>query len=98
MSEILELYLFGLGGVILHLLTKLYNAKKRGAKLDAGLELISTGISALIVLLFVFAKDDVEPFYVLNTFTSILLGYSAQSVARQLFKMAMPKSEEQINF
>jgi hypothetical protein len=28
MSEILELYLFGLGGVILHLLTKLYNAKK----------------------------------------------------------------------
>jgi hypothetical protein len=46
----------------------------------------------------VLAKDDVEPFYVLNTFTSILLGYSAQSVARQLFKMAMPKSEEQINF
>ena len=44
--EILELYLFGLGGVILHLLTKLYNAKKRGVKLDAGLELISTGISA----------------------------------------------------
>ena len=51
MSPIAELYLMGLGGVILHLLTKLYNAKKKGVKLDGGLELISVGISALIVQL-----------------------------------------------
>lgn len=91
MNEILELYVMGLGGVILHLLTKLYNAKKKGVKLDSGLELISIGISALIVLLFVFAKDDLKPFYPLNTFTAIVLGYSAQSLARQLFKMAVPQ-------
>ena len=91
MNEILELYIMGLGGVILHLLTKLYNAKKKGVKLDSGLELISIGISALIVLLFVFAKDDLKPFYPLNTFTAIVLGYSAQSLARQLFKMAVPQ-------
>ena len=91
MNEILELYVMGLGGVILHLLTKLYNAKKKGIKLDSGLELISIGISALIVLLFVFAKDDLKPFYPLNTFTAIVLGYSAQSLARQLFKMAVPQ-------
>ena len=53
MSQVFELYVMGLGGVILHLLTKLYNAKKKGIKLDFGLELISVGISALIVLLFV---------------------------------------------
>ena len=91
MNEILELYVMGLGGVILHLLTKLYNAKKKGIKLDSGLELISIGISALIVLLFIFAKDDLKPFYPLNTFTAIVLGYSAQSLARQLFKMAVPQ-------
>lgn len=94
MSQVFELYVMGLGGVILHLLTKLYNAKKKGIKLDFGLELISVGISALIVLLFIFAKDDLKPFYPLNTFTAIVLGYSAQSVARQLFKMAMPKTEK----
>ena len=39
MNPIAELYLMGLGGVILHLLTKLYNAKKKGIVLDFGLEL-----------------------------------------------------------
>jgi hypothetical protein len=91
MNEIFELYFLSLGGVLLHLLTKLYNARKSGANLDAGLELISFGISGLIVLLFVYAKEDLAPFYPLNTFTAILLGYSAQSLARQLFKMAKPK-------
>jgi len=94
MNAIFELYLMGIGGVLLHFLTKLYNAKKRGIFLDAGLEFISFGISGLIVMLFIYAKKDLEPFYPLNTFTAILLGYSAQSVARQLFKMAMPKNGE----
>mgnify|MGYP003636565663 CR=1 FL=1 len=98
MSEILELYLLGVGGVVLHFLTKIYNARKTGKVLDYVLEGISVGISTLIVILFVYAKDDLDAFYPLTMFTSILLGYSAQSVARQLFKMAMPKSEEQINF
>ena len=90
----MELYLLGVGGVILHFLTKIYNARKSGNKLDYILEGISTGISALIVLLFIYAKKDLEAFYPLNTFTAILLGYSAQSISRQLFKMAMPKKNE----
>ena len=87
----MELYLLGLGGVVLHLLTKIYNARKTNEKLDYFLEGISSSISILIVVLFVYAREDLAVFYPLTLFTTILLGYSAQSLARQLFKMAKPK-------
>lgn len=93
--ELLEYILLGLGGVALHFLTKIYNARKTGRKLDYILEGISAGISALIVILFVYAREDLAAFYPLTMFTSIFLGYSAQSLARQLFKMAAPKKAEE---
>ena len=87
----MDLYLLGLGGVLLHFLTKIYNARKYRRPLDYILEGLSSGIACLIVLLFVYAKADLEVFYPLTSFTSIFLGYSAQSLSRQLFKMAAPK-------
>ena len=85
--KLAEFYLLGYGGVLLHLLTKIYEARKTHTSMDYVLEGIATAISVLIVTLFVYSKDDLATMYPLTMVTSVLLGYSAQSFLRVFIKM-----------
>lgn len=89
----MELYILALAGVALHLLTKIFEARKNKLKLDFVLESLATLISLIIVSVLVYSKDDLEAFYPVNKITAIILGYIAQSLFRVLIKSFKPNEE-----
>lgn len=80
--EHLELYILGFLGVVIHLLKKLWEARKKKIELDHILETISTIISLLIVGTLVYVREDLAKIFPIVPLTAIILGYSAQSVFR----------------
>ena len=93
----MELYILGLAGVLLHLLTKLLEARKSKLKLDWVLETIASLISVIIVIALVYAKEDLKAFYPISKVTAIILGYTAQSILRVLIKTVKPVEPKSLN-
>lgn len=80
----MELYILAIGGIIIHFLKKVYEARHKKIEIDYVLEGISTAISILIVVALVFSKEDLETLYPITKLTALLLGYTAQSTFRFL--------------
>lgn len=87
----MELYIYGLGGVLIHFLTKWLESRKIKKPLDIITEVIASVISIIIVIMMVYAEEDLKALYPLTMITTVGLGYTAQSFLRFIIKTTKPK-------
>ena len=83
--------LFGLLGMLLHIVVKIRPKIIKREKIEWRTHIINTIFSALIVGVIVGLKEDIEAFYPVTKFNMLITGYAADSIWRNFTKKALDK-------
>lgn len=89
--EIVELYLLGLAGVLLHFLKELQSSLSKNKSMNWKIEGVSHFSSILITMIIVYARDEIASFYPIGILTAVVTGYAAQSVFAYFIELKKPK-------
>lgn len=84
-------------GMLIHFLTMIKEAYERSESIKWIPTIISLIISLIIIFVMVFSRSSFVDIYPLTYLTSVILGYSSQSIFLKIAKMKMPKNNENDN-
>lgn len=87
----LELWLIGIVGILIHVLMKVKAYQVAGKEYKWSVHLLNALISALIVTVCVYAREDLAAIYPLTKLTAVVLGYFAQSFFLTIANTLKPK-------
>ncbi len=79
-------------GMLIHVLTMVKEAYERGENIKWIPFTISCIISLIIIFVMVFSRESFTDIYPLTYLTSVILGYSSQSIFLKIAKIKMPKN------
>ena len=90
--EFFTFFSLALSGMAIHILTTVKEAYERGENIKWIPFTISCIISLIINFVMVFSRESFMDIYPLTYLTSVILGYSSQSIFLKIAKMKTPKN------
>lgn len=92
-ESFVELLILGIFGVLIHVLLKIQQQKKKGESIDYLGQLFNVLASSMIVAVIVYVREDIVNFLPLTKVIVVGVGYSAQSVFINIMKVTNKKTD-----